>query len=93
MHGLGTGHVNSCPADIFVQGWEVTVAITEASAVVGAAAFAAELRKHAANDPKCKELGWFCIPLAVETYGTYRVKRHMQSAFSRLAFQEGRFAK
>ena len=27
-----------------------------------------ERRKHTANDPKCAELGWVCVPLAVETY-------------------------
>ena len=35
---------------------------------VGAAAEAAERKKHTANDPKCAELGWVCVPLAVETY-------------------------
>ena len=33
---------------------------------------AAEHRKHKVNDPKCAkcaELGWQCIPLAVESYG------------------------
>ena len=35
---------------------------------MGAAAEAAENRKHTANDPKCAELGWRCVPLAVETY-------------------------
>ena len=33
---------------------------------MGAAAEAAENRKHTANDPKCAELGWRCVPLAVE---------------------------
>ena len=40
-----------------------------ASASVGAAVYAAECRKHDANDTRCQELGWLCIPLAVETYG------------------------
>ena len=35
---------------------------------MGAAAEAAERWKHAANDSKCAELGWVCVPLAVETY-------------------------
>ena len=31
--------------------------------------------KHNANDPKCTELGWVCIPaLAVETYGCWGVE-------------------
>ena len=29
---------------------------------VGAAALEAEVRKHRANDPKCSELGWVCVP-------------------------------
>ena len=34
----------------------------------GSAAVAAELRKHLANDAKCSELGWTCIPLVVESW-------------------------
>ena len=37
----------------------------------GVAARAAEERKHSENDGKCKELGWRCIPLVVETYGAW----------------------
>ena len=81
-YGLARDHVNSRPADVLVQGWErgkpaafdVTVAspltpvtLNNASTSVGAAAYAAELRKHVANDTRCQELGWTCIPLAVET--------------------------
>ena len=32
---------------------------------------AAEIRKHLVNDPKCSELGWVSIPLAVEIYGCW----------------------
>eukprot|EP00731_Ephydatia_muelleri_P029661 Em0021g184a len=48
------------------------VTLSEASVALGAAAFVAESRKHAANDAKCQELGWSCILLAVETYGNWR---------------------
>ena len=41
------------------------VTLSEASMAVGAAAFAAESRKHAVNDAKGQELGWSCIPLAI----------------------------
>ena len=51
---------------------------------VGAAAYAAELRKHVANDTRCQELGWTCIPLAVETCGNWGMEA--QSVFSRLTF-------
>ena len=37
----------------------------------GVSAKAAEHRKHTENDPKCAELGWQCIPLAVESYGAW----------------------
>ena len=35
----------------------------------GFAAVLAETRKHHSNDAKCSELGWSCLPLAVETLG------------------------
>ena len=41
----------------------------------GSAALAAEVRKHNANDAKCSELGWSCIPIAVETYGGVGVQK------------------
>ena len=28
--------------------------------------------KYSSNDPKCRELGWLCVPLAVESYGKAR---------------------
>ena len=39
-----------------------------------AAARAAEMRKHEKNDAKCTELGWMCVPLAVDSYGAWGVK-------------------
>ena len=41
--------------------------LNEAGATGGSAAGNAEARKHTANDQKCRELGWVCVPLAVET--------------------------
>ena len=98
-HGLPMDHVNSRPADVLVQGWDrgkpaaffdvtvtsplTAVILNNASASVGAAAYAAESRKHAANDIKCQDLGWRCIPQAVETYGNWG--KDAQSAYSRLA--------
>ena len=26
------------------------------------------------NDPKCEELGWICVPLAVEAYGAWGIE-------------------
>ena len=46
----------------------------------GAAAQAAEARNHATNDQKCSDLGWACVPLAVESCG-----KEAQECFSCLA--------
>eukprot|EP00731_Ephydatia_muelleri_P026909 Em0018g1009a len=43
----------------------------------------AELRKHSANDAKCSELRWTCIPLVAESYGAWGSEA--VQAFSRLA--------
>ena len=42
--------------------------VSETGVSAGVAAKAAGSRKHQQNDTKCSELGWRCIPLAVETY-------------------------
>ena len=57
--------------------------LNEVGARSGSAAGKAEVRKHNANDPKCTELGWVCIPLAVESYGCWGVEA--QGSISRLA--------
>ena len=49
----------------------------------GAAAQAAEVRKHTANGQRCTNLGWSCIPLAVESYGAWG--REAQMCFTLLA--------
>ena len=76
--GLGHELRNTRPADILASNWlcgkpaafDLTVVsplnptfISEAGRTAGSAAVAAELRKHSANDAKCSELGWTCIPL------------------------------
>ena len=48
-----------------------------------AAAAASEQRKHIVNDHKSQELGWVCVPLAVETYGNWGRDAH--TTFTRLA--------
>ena len=73
--------------------WDVTVAspltpavLNEAGMTAGAAAAAAAASrqcKHIANDPKCQELGWVCVPLAVEMYGNWGREAH--TTFTRLA--------
>ena len=55
----------------------------ESCQMAGAAALAAETRKHCSNGPKCQELGWTCVPLAVETFGNWG--NEAQDVFTRLA--------
>ena len=96
--GLTPDLSHTRPADVLVLNWErgkhaaldITVTsplipsiLTAASLSEGAAAEEAEAMKHKANDPKCSELGWVCIPLAVEMYGNWG--REAQTTFSRLA--------
>ena len=44
---------------------------------------ATEDGKHRANDAKCGELSWLCVPLVAETYGAWGNKA--MEAFSQLA--------
>ena len=64
--------------------------LAEASRRVGAAAEAAENRKHTANDPKCAEI---CVPLAVETYCNWgeEARRTFTLLATRLAFGSSSF--
>ena len=68
------------PADVLAANWMMgkaasfvftVTSLLTSSVTAGSAAFAAEERKHKANDSKCAELGWVCIPIAVETYGCW----------------------
>eukprot|EP00731_Ephydatia_muelleri_P014935 Em0008g655a len=52
----------------------------------GAAVLAEEARKLHSNGPKCQELGWSCIPLAVETYGNWG--KEAQDTASHLAIHQ-----
>eukprot|EP00731_Ephydatia_muelleri_P039225 Em1237g1a len=95
--GLGHELRNTRPADILASNWlcgkpaafDLTVVsplnptfISEAGRTAGSAAVAAELRKHSANDAKCSELEWTCIPLVAESYGAWGSEA--VQAFSRL---------
>ena len=96
--GLGHDARRTRPADVLVPNWvlgkpaafdiTVTSPITpitlhEASVTSGSTAQVAENRKHASNDAKCSELGWVCVPLAVEAYGCWGPEA--QTNLSRLA--------
>ena len=78
----------SCPADALVADWErerpaawdVTVTSPLTPAFLNeagmTAAAATEQGKHTANDPKCQELSWVCVSLALETYGNWGREAH-----------------
>ena len=74
----------SRPADVLVRDWITgrfaafdftvssplsVVSLNQACITSGFATLSVETHKHKVNDPKCSELGWVCVPLAVETYG------------------------
>ena len=71
--------------DVTVASPLTPAVLNEAGVTAGAAAAASEQRKHIANDPKCQELSWVCVPLAVETYGNWGREAH--TTFIRLAIQ------
>ena len=88
----------SCPADVLVCDWiagrfaafDFTMSsplsitsLDQACTTSGSTAQSAEARKHRANDSKCSELGWVCVPLAVETYGNWG--KEAKDTFSRIA--------
>ena len=92
---LGHDQPRTRPADVLVPDWmlgkpaafDITVTsllnpstFTEASVMAGSAALAAEQQKHHANDAKCSELGWKCIPLAVESYRCWGIEARQHLA-------------
>ena len=63
----------------------------EASVTAGSAALAAQIRKHRVNDGRCRELGWVCIPLVVETYGCWGTEaiQALSSLATHLSIRQG----
>lgn len=71
VYDLGTGHVNSRPADILIQGWaaeenqlpDVTVASVHSSATINKAVVSAVgcAGNMLLMIPRCQELGRSCI--------------------------------
>ena len=51
-----------------------THTLMEAGVSAGSAALATEGRRHRANDAKCGELGWLCVPLIAEIYGAWGIE-------------------
>eukprot|EP00731_Ephydatia_muelleri_P010406 Em0005g992a len=101
-NNLSRDHSKTRPADILLPNWFLgrtaaldvsipsplnPVTLLEAGVLATAAAQATEARKHQANDPKCSELGWVCVPMVVETYGAWgkEATAIISSVASRLA--------
>ena len=94
-HGLTRDHSHTRPADVLIAGWDrgrpaafdvtsLCPAILRESCIVsGAASTAVETCKLLTNGPKCQELGWTCIPLAVEMFCNWGKEAHL--TFSMLA--------
>ncbi|KAL5477538.1 hypothetical protein EMCRGX_G024349 [Ephydatia muelleri] len=80
-YGLSGDHINTRPANVLVQGWDRGK--PAAFDITVTSPHAAECREHSTNDARCQELGWVCIPLAVETFGHWG--KEAQNVFSRLA--------
>ena len=74
------------PADVLIPNWELgkpaafdlcvrsslnSDTLQVACVTPSSTAMQAEQRKHHSNDTKCGELGWVCIPLVVESYGSW----------------------
>ena len=89
--GLFPDHLQSRPADILLQNWnlgrpvalDISIVsplnpstLAEAGATFGAVLEATESRKHQANDEKCSALGWVSTPLAVDSYGAWVKRLH-----------------
>ena len=83
---LTADHSHTHPANLLLTNWTTgktaafdisvtsplnTHTLMEVGVSAGSAALASEGRKHRANDAKCKELGWLCVPLVAEAYGAW----------------------
>eukprot|EP00731_Ephydatia_muelleri_P010638 Em0005g1224a len=79
--------IMQCLADMVVMWLSDTIACeTSSQSSVGMLTCLYEwrlVRQPWQQRPKCLELGWSCIPLAVETYGNWGKQAH--DTFSRLA--------
>ena len=87
-HGILVTNWNcgtSAAFDITVASLLNSINMLEASMYQGVSAKAAEHRKHTENDPKCVQLGWRCILLAVQNYGAWGPEA--LRAFSQVATQ------
>ncbi|KAL5467311.1 hypothetical protein EMCRGX_G031522 [Ephydatia muelleri] len=101
-NNLTHDHNKTRPANILLSNWflgkpaALDVSITsplnpltllEAGVLAKSAAQVTEARKHQANDPKCSELGWVCVPMVAESYGAWgdEASSIISSIASRLA--------
>ena len=97
-NNLTPDHSHTRPADVLVQNWSRgrpaafdicvtsplnTLTLSEAGGLCRCRYPGWEVRKHSANDDKCGDLGWFCVPLVTETYGAWGAEA--KACFSQLA--------
>ena len=78
--------------DLSVTSMLNTQVFQEASVTAGSAAVAAQIHKHGLNDERCRELGWVCIPLVVETYECWSIEaiQALSRLATRLSTRQGR---
>ena len=93
-HGLTRNHNHTRPADVSLRGGTeeslqrltsplCPAILGDSCRMSGAASTVAETCKLLSNHHKCQELGWTCIPLAVESFCNWGKEAHL--TFSRLA--------
>ena len=73
--------------DLFVTSLLSSDTLQVACVTPSSAAMEAEQKKHHSSDAKCGELGWVCIPLVVESFGSWGPEA--QCSLSRLAGRLG----
>ena len=63
--------VKTAALDVSITSPLSPLTLLEAEVLAKTAAQVTEARKHQANDPKCSELGWVCVPMVAESYGAW----------------------
>ena len=69
--------------DVTVTSPLTPASLHDACNSAGVTAHKQSAESYLSNDPKCQELGWVCVPLAVESYGNWG--KEAQNTFARQA--------
>ena len=71
-NNLSRDHSKTRPADILLPNWFLgRTAALDVSITSPLNPVTLLEAGVSANDPKCSELGWVCVPMVVETYGAW----------------------